>query len=505
MPQLKNNLSYKSSEKRKGVLGTLEGICADCIHATRNGRLYPNSVWEVAFNDPIVQEHFKAGGIFGQLGHPKEGQTENEEFNSIAICMPEPPKKRSDGKLIGKWDILDTPNGRILKCLCDYGYKIGISSRAEGDVDTDWDGNESVQPEGFEFKAFDAVLLPAVKEARLNLITESLDSKKVSLKKALKESIDASNDVDKAVMIHTLEDLGIDYIEPTENEEAQKDDVAVAVETNDAASSGADLVDDLQSALKEISNLKMQVIDLNEKISVGEAKEMRLLNQINKLQIALKTERDSAKRTDAMKSQIGTMKSQIDDMSSERARSEKLAESYKTKLMSVRSELNNLTEAAKVSDSKIKSLQSKVKALQESSLSTKRKDEDLIESLQNEVAELKKDSQLKHSQYTQKLKESKEQSKKYQKLAKNAVDKYIECKSDALGISPESVKSRLNESFTLLDVDNAFENLRKYNLNMSKLPFQVNNVKKVSMKENLQKQALTNPDDVVDKALMELL
>lgn len=505
MPQLKNNLSYKSSEKRKGVLGTLEGICADCIHATRNGRLYPNSVWEVAFNDPIVQEHFKAGGIFGQLGHPKEGQTENEEFNSIAICMPEPPKKRSDGKLIGKWDILDTPNGRILKCLCDYGYKIGISSRAEGDVDTDWDGNESVHPEGFEFKAFDAVLLPAVKEARLNLITESLDSKKVSLKKALKESIDASNDVDKAVMIHTLEDLGIDYIEPTENEEAQKDDVAVAVETNDAASSGADLVDDLQSALKEISNLKMQVIDLNEKISVGEAKEMRLLNQINKLQIALKTERDSAKRTDAMKSQIGTMKSQIDDMSSERARSEKLAESYKTKLMSVRSELNNLTEAAKVSDSKIKSLQSKVKALQESSLSTKRKDEDLIESLQNEVAELKRDSQLKHSQYTQKLKESKEQSKKYQKLAKNAVDKYIECKSDALGISPESVKSRLNESFTLLDVDNAFENLRKYNLNMSKLPFQVNNVKKVSMKENLQKQALTNPDDVVDKALMELL
>ena len=173
MPQLKNNLSYKSSEKRKGVLGTLEGICADCIHATRNGRLYPNSVWEVAFNDPIVQEHFKAGGIFGQLGHPKEGQTENEEFNSIAICMPEPPKKRSDGKLVGRWDILDTPNGRILKCLCDYGYKIGISSRAEGDVDTDWDGNESVQPEGFEFKAFDAVLLPAVKEARLNLIKQT--------------------------------------------------------------------------------------------------------------------------------------------------------------------------------------------------------------------------------------------------------------------------------------------------------------------------------------------
>ena len=118
---------------------------------------------------------------------------------------------------------------------------------------------------------------------------------------------------------------------------------------------------------------------------------------------------------------------------------------------------------------------------------------------------MKRDSQIKNSQYTKKLNESKEQTKKYQKLAKNAVDRYIECRSDALGISAESVKSRLNESFTLLDVDNAFENLRKYNLNMSKLPFQVNNVKKLSMKENLQQRAITNPDDVVDKALMELL
>lgn len=505
MPQLKNSLSYKSSVKRKGVLGTLEGICADCIHVTRNGRLYPNSVWEVAFNDPIVQEHFKAGGIFGQLGHPKEDQTENEEFNSIAICMPEPPKKRDDGKMVGRWDILDTPNGRILKCLCDYGYKIGISSRANGDVETDWDGNESVQPEGFEFKAFDAVLLPAVKEARLNLITESVDKNKRGLQKALKESIDASNDVDKAVMLQTLEDLGIEYIEPTENEEAQSDDIAVTIEQDDAVSNGADLVNELQAALKEINDLKMQVIDLNEKISVSDAKEIRLLNQINKLQVALKTEKDSSKRTAAITSQVGTMKSQIDNMSTEMERSEKLAESYKTKLLSVRSEMNKLTESAKASDSTVKSLQSKVKKLQESSQISKSKDKEIIESLQREVAELKKDSQLKHSQYTKKLKESAEQVQRYQKMAKKAINGYIECKSNALGISPDSVKDRLNESFTLSDVDSVFESLRGYNLNMSKLPFQLSNVKKVAMKENLQKQASINPDDVVDKALMELL
>lgn len=44
--------------------------------------------------------------------------------------------------------------------------------------------------------------------------------------------------------------------------------------------------------------------------------------------------------------------------------------------------MNNLKEAAKVSDIKIRALQSKVKELQESSQSSKRKDQDLIESLQ---------------------------------------------------------------------------------------------------------------------------
>lgn len=506
MPQLKNNLSYTKENKRKGVLGTLEGICADCIHATRNGRLYPDEVWEAAFNDPLVKEQFNCGGIFGQLGHPKDDQSENEEFNCIALCMPEPPKKGPDGKLRGRWDILDTPNGRILKCLCDYGYKIGISSRASGDVDTDWNGNESVLPDGFEFKGFDAVLLPAVKEARLNLITESVKKDNTKdFKRALQESIDSSNDIDKAVMLQTLDDLGIDYKEPSENEEGVNDDIAVASSSIAAESDGADLVDELQAALKQINDLQMQLIDLNEQISVSSAKESRLENQINKLQLALKKERESSKKAEAMKHQLLSMKEQLENSVAEQQRQKKLAESYKARLSAVKDERSSLTESASNDRKVIKSLQKKVKSLQESVTQTSSKDKELIESLQAEISELKKDSQIKNSQYTTKLKESKNETLKYKKLAQKAVDSYIECKANALGISVDSVKSRLNESFTLSDVDNIFENLRGYNLNISKLPFQLSNVKNVSMKENLQQRAITNPDDVVDKSLLDLI
>ena len=505
MSEIKNNLSYKSESKRKGVLGTLEGICADCIRATRNGRKYDDAVWQHAFNDPIVKEHFACGGIFGQLGHPKEDQSENEEFNNIAICMPEPPVKGPDGRLRGRWDILDTPNGRILKCLCDYGYKIGISSRGNGDVVTDFDGNESVDPDTFEFKAFDAVLLPAVKEARLNLVTESLNDKEKNLKKALKESIDNSNDIDKAVMLQTLDDLGIDYIQPSENEEGNNDDIVVDYQPEVADNNGMDLVDNLQAALKEINDLKMQLFDLNEKISVSNTKEIRLENQISKLQNALKKSRESSKVAEAMKHQLLSMKEQLENSVLEQQRQKKLAESYKNKLEQVKSSKTQLDESVSTDKKVIQSLNNKIKSLQESLDSKNSKDNTLVESLKTELTNLKHDSQIKNSQYIKKLNESNETVLKYKKIAKIAVDKYIECKSTALGISADDVKSRLNESFSFKEIDNICESLRGYNLNISKLPFQVGDIKKVSMKENLQQKAITNPDDVVDKSILDYI
>lgn len=505
MEKLNNNLSYTTETKRKGVLGTLEGICADCIQTTRNGRKYNDEVWQHAFNDPLVKEQFANGGIFGQLGHPKEDQSENEEFNCIAICMPNPPKKGSDGKLRGRWDILDTPNGRILKCLCDYGYKIGISSRGNGDIVTDFDGNESVDPETFEFKAFDAVLLPAVKEARLNLVTESLNDKDKKFKKALQESIDNSNDVDKAVMLKTLEDLGINYIDSHETEGEDLSEIAVTYPKNVADSDGMNLVDDLQAALKEINDLKMQLFDLNEQISVSNTKEIRLENQISKLQNALVKSKQSTKVAEAMKKQLLSMKEQLEQSVVEQQRQKKLAESYKNKLNEVEGSKSQLNESIETNQKIIKSLQNKIKSLQDNVEKNSSQNRDIVESLQQEVTALKSDSKLKHSQYTKKLAESTQQVNKYKNIAKIAIDKYIECKCTTLGIKPEDVKSRLNESFSFKEIDDVCESLRGYNLNISKLPFQVSNIKNISMKENLQQRAITNPDDVVDKSILDLL
>ena len=130
--------------KARGILGRLIGPCADFNNATRNGRKYSEQLWENVFNDPIMQEKIKNGVCFGELGHP-EDRTEID-MEKIAVCLREQPVKNEKGQLCAVFDILDTPNGRILKTLCDYGSTVGISSRGQGDLISDADGNEIVDP-----------------------------------------------------------------------------------------------------------------------------------------------------------------------------------------------------------------------------------------------------------------------------------------------------------------------------------------------------------------------
>ena len=195
LEQLKYDDKVRTNSKGKAVLGTLEGPCAEFIAPTRNGRYYSEELWEKVFQNPLVKEQLDCGGIFGELGHPDD--RDETDATKIAICMPEAPKKDGNGRLIAKFDILDTPNGRIAKTLCDYGYKFGISSRGSGDVSEDYDGNEVVEPSTYDFKAFDLVLIPAVKNARLHVV-ESLG--KPSLKVALKESLEKETDEAKKVI-----------------------------------------------------------------------------------------------------------------------------------------------------------------------------------------------------------------------------------------------------------------------------------------------------------------
>ena len=198
------NDKVKFDNKGGAILGVLEGPVADFIHPTRNGRLYGEQLWENVQHNEIVKEQIANGGILGELDHPKDRDDICTE--KVAIRMAELPVKKEDGKYYGKFDILDTPCGRIVYTLAKAGFKLGVSSRGNGDYD-EYTGE--VDPDSYDFVCFDVVTLPAVKEARMNLVTESLDenSRLKKFKKLLNEQLSKESEENKKLMEDTVKNV----------------------------------------------------------------------------------------------------------------------------------------------------------------------------------------------------------------------------------------------------------------------------------------------------------
>ena len=203
------------------ILGRLYGPIATCKEKTRNGRGYNKELWERALSDEIFKEKLATKSLFLELGHPAD--REETDMTCVCACIPEMPKIVNDD-LYAYVDILDTPNGKLLKTLCDYGFVPGISSRGSGDIMA----NDEVDPETFFLETWDIVQLPAVKKARLAMC-ESFDGKK-PLKAVLQESYDAADDKDKNAIKEALDNLDIKLTEEAVEDEIPVEDPEAPVE-----------------------------------------------------------------------------------------------------------------------------------------------------------------------------------------------------------------------------------------------------------------------------------
>lgn len=227
------------------ILGRLYGPIASCVKSTRNGRLYSKELWEKALADEIFLEKVATKALFLELGHPTD--REETDMKQVCACIPEVPKIVGDN-LCAYIDILDTPNGRLLKTLVDYGFVPGISSRGSGDVMSD----NQVDPETFYLETFDVVALPANDCARM--MHESIDTNSLKLKKALAESYNAAEDEDKDTMKQALDNLNIDieneieYLAadhedcPIEDQELTLDDLPLVDDEDDVSADTDDVL-----------------------------------------------------------------------------------------------------------------------------------------------------------------------------------------------------------------------------------------------------------------------
>lgn len=181
----------KGSGKSSNALCIVEGPCMEFGKVNQNNRIYSRKLIEDRIiNYPPVKEAIKNKCMLGEGGHPETRV--DIAYPEVAlsverIWIPE----NSDHLVFGRFAILDTPVGRILKTLIDYGSKIGISARAL--AESKMEGNTEIMSETeYDLITFDAVPDPGFKCAHLEKVQESKSLSSMSTTE-LKSNVAALN------------------------------------------------------------------------------------------------------------------------------------------------------------------------------------------------------------------------------------------------------------------------------------------------------------------------
>lgn len=181
-PLMLNEAADSTPNNRKYIFSGVFTACSVPGHVVinRNNRSYPEK--EVLRHLGYLREMIKqSGSILGELDHP-EGRFDiqlKEASHKITDLWYD----QANHNVMGKLEVLDTPNGKIAQELVDAGYPLFVSSRAAGDVD-----EKTHEVEIAQIFTYDIVCTPGFAEAKLERVNESLGT---ATAKYLNESVSA--------------------------------------------------------------------------------------------------------------------------------------------------------------------------------------------------------------------------------------------------------------------------------------------------------------------------
>lgn len=120
-----------------------------------NKRVYSRKIWEriIADKKSPQQRLIAERGMLGHIEHPKDGRTDGNLGALITISA----ELREDGVVWAKFELLDTPAGKILQEYTKKKVKWGVSTRGNGTVDDSGEVNES----DYILECWDGVMRPS--------------------------------------------------------------------------------------------------------------------------------------------------------------------------------------------------------------------------------------------------------------------------------------------------------------------------------------------------------
>ena len=511
--------------KSKNCLGRLKGVCADFLNPTRNGRKYSRQLWEKVIGSDTFKEYLDTKTLFGELNHPADRL--ETDIKEIAISLAD-IQFSNDGTLIGTFDILDTPNGRILKSLCDYGSRLGVSSRGGGDV-IYRDGenyvdelrrpdtltlhatdakrvaptNSSTKPKLMEFVAFDIVGLPAVKSARPSVI-EGVEhnSKAKTLKESVLAEIDSATNKGELLSVKRI----IESVEMPE-----KDSILAILENKLGTLAGdgipAKVLEDLNKSLKDNESLKKENATLKESISAGTTREMKLKEELEKVRSASQILGDKAKKTAVLERMLKARDEQpkVNPLTEQLNKAQAESKSLSVKNKALQSNVDTLlTEKASVESkyrsavSECKELRTQIAQLNEAIDNRSKEFLQKADTYKAQMESTKADLTKKLTESNSKLIESEKRNTATLDEFKKLGEQYIAVQCKYNGLDENLIKGKLGTNYSINNINRTLNEALDYKCRIGSLPFVVSEskIKAQVVQENAPTTRKSiNPDD----------
>lgn len=414
----------ESEKPKNSVIGVFEGECADSNITNENGLDITRPVWENIFSSESYQQAIELGWYIGFLGHPDDPGC--MDFRNACIVMTE-GHIDDNGKVYGKFNLIDTPVGRTVKTFIDAGVTFGISVRGAGDI-----VNNSVDPDTFVFRGFDLVSFPAFPESIPTFTAIAASSDLESQKKY------------KAICAAVKENLpnidSCEAIDILQCQFAEQSDEYKALEDRKKEIKGCNLTDDDVSECDDVDITKDKVESMT-KLYLEQVEANNYLKKENEiLSSKLASNEIESRRKISSISRITAdqIRSATDAKDAAEKRCKQLvAASIRMKETISQERSNNLKYLQKISESK-NIVDSK---------------DSLISSLRtrlNETVTASANVERRTSNLDEQLKRSKAEIIACKKMLKDYQDAYAELYSQAIGADLQKVKVTASTSVSSL-------------------------------------------------------
>ena len=171
--RVKKQLAEQAVKENKPLIVT--GVLQRAEAKNQNERVYPRNVLEREIQK-YIDGPIKDRRAMGELDHPESSivNLQNVSHN-IRKCWWE------GDDVMGEFEILDTPAGKILKALFAAGLMLGVSSRGMGSVEENLnEGTLEVQSD-FELLCWDFVSTPSTHGAYMTPTGRALQEGKTQI------------------------------------------------------------------------------------------------------------------------------------------------------------------------------------------------------------------------------------------------------------------------------------------------------------------------------------